>query len=113
LSLKFGLFGIALGTTLANLCTNHWYMVYRGLRRLKFSLREYVKTVFLPCALSFPIVLGCLMGLERLVHDRSALVQTVTAALCSAVLFAIGAWYLVLEPGQRQRVGRKLGLARA
>jgi peptidoglycan biosynthesis protein MviN/MurJ (putative lipid II flippase) len=113
LSLKYGLFGIAMGTTVANLCTNHWYMVYRGLRRLKFSLREYVKTILAPCLLTFPILLGCLIGLEKLVHNDSPLIQTVSAGLCAAILFVVGAWCLVLEPGQRLRVGRKLGFVRA
>ena len=113
LSLKYGLFGIAMGTTLANLCTNHWYMVYRGLRRLKFSLREYVKTILLPSLLTFPVLFGCLFGLEKLVHNASPLWRTVSAGLCAAVLFVIAAWCLVLEPGQRLRVGRKLGFVRA
>ena len=40
LGLRFGLLGIAVSTLAAQLVTNHWFMVFRGMRRLRLSLRE-------------------------------------------------------------------------
>jgi len=43
-----GLFGIALATMLALLLTNHWYMVFRGLKRLQLPFSAYAKEVLVP-----------------------------------------------------------------
>ena len=103
---QFGLLGIAMGTVVALLLTNHWYMVYRGLRRLQISLREYVRTILLPCALVFPLMLGLLWGVRSLCRETAASVQLASVAFTALLLFAGAVWLLVLESGQRARVGR-------
>ncbi len=106
---KFGLVGIAMGTVVALLLTNHWYMVYRGLRRLKISLREYVKTILLPCGLTFPVILGVLWSIHSLCHGKPPIIQIASVSLTALILFGGAVWLLVLEPGQRERVGRSMG----
>jgi O-antigen/teichoic acid export membrane protein len=106
---QFGLLGIAMGTVVGLLLTNHWYMVYRGLRRLKISLREYVKTILLPCGLVFPVMLGGLWGVRSLCHETAPIVQLASVSLTALLMFGGAVWLLVLEPGQRARVGRALG----
>ena len=39
--LKMGLFGVLLGTTLSNLCTNFWYEPYLLYKRMNVSMGEY------------------------------------------------------------------------
>ncbi len=53
-----GLWGVALGTMLAQLLTNNWYASYRGLRRLRMSLWRHVETVLIPVALVFGAALA-------------------------------------------------------
>ncbi len=50
LGVHFGLIGIASSTLLAQLVTNHWYMVYRGLNRLQISFESHLVNVILPVA---------------------------------------------------------------
>jgi O-antigen/teichoic acid export membrane protein len=45
-----GLLGIALGTLLAQICTNNWYCVYRGTQRLQLPLATYAKRILAPLA---------------------------------------------------------------
>ena len=105
-AMRFGIFGIVMGTVVALMLTNHWYMVYRGLRRLKISLREYFKTVILPCTLVFPVLLGILWGVRSLCHGATPVVQLVSVSLAALLLFGGAVWHLVLEPGQRLRLRR-------
>jgi len=44
----WGLLGVAMGTLVAQMVTNNWYAVYRGLRRLKMSIWEHLTGVVLP-----------------------------------------------------------------
>jgi len=111
LATKFGLLGIALGTTIALLLTNHWYMVYRGLGRLRISVREYAREILLPCLLTFPLMLGTLAGFRRLLSQWPAIIQLAAVSSLALALFALAAWRLVLEPSQRLRVGRSFGFA--
>jgi O-antigen/teichoic acid export membrane protein len=108
LATTFGLLGIALGTTLGLLLTNHWYMVYRGLRRLQISIREYVRKILCPCLLTFPLMLLSLAGLRRLLMEKPPLAQVAAVAALGLVLFALAAWRLLLEPSQRLQAMRAI-----
>lgn len=108
---RLGLVGIALGTTVALLATNHWYMVYRGLRRLKLSWRNYARSVCLPCVMAFPALLAILQSVRHLVRESSALVQLIALTAVAGVLFALSVWGLVLGPAHRARVGRMFRIA--
>lgn len=107
---KLGLLGIALGTAVALLLTNHWYMAFRGLRRLRVSLRGYVLRIVVPCLLAFGVVTGVLFAVRAMVHNLSPLFQIFAISFVAIGLFGIAIWTLVLEPGQRTQVARAFGL---
>jgi O-antigen/teichoic acid export membrane protein len=109
LARELGLLGVVLGTVIALAATNHWYMVYRGLRRLKMSLREYAATVLVPCGLLFPVLLGLLFLVRQAVAGLRALPQFGVLLAVVALLFGTACWFLVLEPDHRRRVLRMLG----
>jgi hypothetical protein len=100
-----------LGTAVALALTNHWYMTFRGLRRLRVPLRGYAWRIVLPCLLAFGILAGGLLAVRAMIHNSSALIKTVTISLFALLFFCIALWLLVLEPSQRTRVARFLGFA--
>jgi O-antigen/teichoic acid export membrane protein len=110
LSRWLGLVGIALGTTLALLSTNHWYMVYRGLHRLRLPFREYLLKVILPCGILFPVELFALLGVRRLLEGQPASIQVGGVLFAAALIFAASSWWLVLESSQRERLRQLLRL---
>jgi O-antigen/teichoic acid export membrane protein len=107
---RYGLLGIAAGTLIAQLLTNNWFMVYRGLRRLRMSLREHLKGVLIPVAVVFVLVLACNFALLRLLPTTSPVIQTITAGALTGVLLAVSCWTLVLAKSERARLLSFVGL---
>lgn len=104
LGARFGLIGIASSTLAAQLVTNHWYMVYRGLRRLRIGLRSYLAGVLAPVMGLF-IVVAVAVAAPLSFQVFLAGWQSVIG--CSAIAGAILAgycWFFVLESGHRVRV---------
>lgn len=60
LIVPLGLWGVALGTCIAQLLTSNWYVVYRGLARLELPLSSLLRQVVLPCLTVFALTTaGC------------------------------------------------------
>jgi O-antigen/teichoic acid export membrane protein len=108
---SFGLLGIAAGTLLAQLLTNHWYMVYRGLRRLGISLREHFARVLLPCATVFVAALISNGVLLQFARQQSPVVQVIESGAITALLFVGACWWLVLARSERTRLLGFIGLS--
>jgi O-antigen/teichoic acid export membrane protein len=113
LGARYGLIGIASSTLVAQLATNHWYMVYRGLKRLGISLESHLVEVLLPVTGLFIVVA---------VAVRLLLTEDVFPTEWSAVLggactagFLLTAffWFFVLEPGHRVRLFALWQMARS
>jgi O-antigen/teichoic acid export membrane protein len=113
LGARFGLLGIAASTLLAQLVTTHWYMVYRGLRRLRIGLRSYVAGVLAPVVVLFLLVMlavGAPISLGVFATEWHA----VLGGVCLAGLLLAGFyWCLVLEPNHRERLFARVHLARS
>ena len=103
LGYRFGLIGIAASTLIAQLATNHWYMVYRGLKRLRLSFESHLLNVLLPVAGLFVVVMisvSLLMAGNFFASEW----QSVLGGSVVAGLFLVAfTWLFVLEPGQRHR----------
>ncbi len=101
----WGLFGVALGTLVALLLTNHWFVPFHGLRKLGFRRRELITKVLFPCLLwiGLPVILvsACLHETIRQPNPLSTIL--VGISLISGILIP-ASWYLVLESGQRRRL---------
>jgi O-antigen/teichoic acid export membrane protein len=104
LGIRFGLLGIALGTLFAELATNHWFMVYRGLRRLRMSLRQHIKKVLLPVFFLFAVTTCVVRLLIYFLSDSPALLIVGAGIALAGILLLISMWLLVLESGHRSRL---------
>ena len=104
LGLRFGLLGIAASTLLAELATNHWYMVYRGLNRLQIRLRDHFVKVLLPVAGLFIVVAAAVSLPVRFNIFSSEWGVVLTSGGIAGVIVAGFMWLFVLEDNQRQRV---------
>ncbi|HEV3271715.1 MAG TPA: lipopolysaccharide biosynthesis protein [Candidatus Methylacidiphilales bacterium] len=112
LGVRFGLLGIASSTLIAELATNHWYMVYRGLKRLRIGFESHVMNVLLPVAGLFVAVMVAvwLPISENLFPTEGAAV--LGSGAISGVLLAAFMWFFVLERGHRTRLYAWCQLAR-
>jgi O-antigen/teichoic acid export membrane protein len=112
LGVRYGLPGIACSTLVAQLATNHWYMVYRGLRRLRLSFRSHLVDVLLPVAALF-ILVAFAVGLPISFNLFATEWQAVIGSTCIAgSILAIFLWCFVLDPHHRERIFARWQLAR-
>jgi len=102
LGARFGLIGIALGTLAAQLATNHWFMCYRGLRRLRMSLRSHLQNVVCPISVLFVLTLGTIHIVARIMSARPDWLIVSVAVLISGCLLSSSIWLLVLDRSQRR-----------
>lgn len=109
---RFGLLGIAASTLAAQLATNHWYMVYRGLKRLRISFESHVMNVILPVAGLFVAVMIAvrLLVMQNLFATEWAAV--LAGGALSGIILAVFIWFFVLEPSHRHRFSVWRQLAR-
>ncbi len=103
---RFGLLGLAAANALALLATNHWYMVRRGLNRLRIPVRSYFAQVVAPCAVFFVLSFGSLWMASQALTHVGDLWRVVAIAALAGGLLAMAIWSVVLEPAQRLRVLR-------
>ena len=61
---RLGIWGVALGTILAQLLTNCWFTPWYALRQLSIASPVYMKRVLLPAWVSilFALFIGCLLN---------------------------------------------------
>jgi O-antigen/teichoic acid export membrane protein len=106
LGLRYGLIGIAASTLLAQLATNHWYMVYRGLKRLGISLEHHFVSVLLPVVSLFVLVTVAVwlpISNDLFSNEWEAVLGSSAIA---GVLLAVFMWTFVLDRGHRERLVR-------
>jgi O-antigen/teichoic acid export membrane protein len=104
-----GLFGLALATMIALLSTNHWYMVWRGIRRLRIPLSEYFKEVVLP-VLGWSIsALILAFGVAILLKSASDLLKLAGAVSMVGTVFVLALYRVVMSKQERTTVRTRLG----
>jgi O-antigen/teichoic acid export membrane protein len=102
-----GLFGVALGTMLAQLLTNNWYAVYRPLVRLKLSFKNYFRRV-----ISLWFVLFFLNLLTGIVYEtilyrfkfHSALLEVFGNLSFSFIVLGLALWNYVLSFSEKNKI---------
>jgi O-antigen/teichoic acid export membrane protein len=100
-----GLFGVALSLLIAQLLTNHWYLVYRPMVRLRISGRDYLRRVILLWLLTLGSTLAAGYFLvERLRTAGVARIWLVLIGLgISGAVLGAALWWNVLDARHRQR----------
>jgi O-antigen/teichoic acid export membrane protein len=101
---RLDLLGIATGTLLAQLVTNNWYTVYRGLRRLRMSVSEHLRRTVAPALIVFAVAIACNTTVLELVSASPKILQVFSVCCMTAAVFMVGCWTLVLSPPERVRV---------
>ena len=104
LGIRYGLIGIAASTLIAQLATNHWYMVYRGLKRLGISLESHVVNVLLPVGGLFLVVMTAVSLLLAGKLFATEWQAVLGGSFIAGLLLAAFIWFFVLEPGHRLRL---------
>jgi O-antigen/teichoic acid export membrane protein len=99
---RFGLVGIALGTLLSQVFTNHWFMCYRGLRRLRLSLIGHIRTIVAPAALLFGLTFAIVRATSVLLSGAPGIFAVGFSIAVSGLILVTTLWYFVLEHPQRQ-----------
>jgi O-antigen/teichoic acid export membrane protein len=112
LGAQFGLIGIASSTLIAQLATNHWYMVYRGLKRLRISLESHFVNVLLPVAGLFATVAAAVWFIISGNLFPTELAQVLAGGAVAGLILASFMWFFVLDSGHRVRLFAWCQLAR-
>jgi O-antigen/teichoic acid export membrane protein len=102
LGARYGLFGIALATLLAQGATSHWFMCYRGLRRLHLSVSAHVREVVAPVGLLLIVTLVMVRCVASFMGGKPDWLVVIAAVLATGVLLCGSIWLLVLDSSQRQ-----------
>jgi O-antigen/teichoic acid export membrane protein len=103
-----GLLGLALATMIALLTTNHWYMVWRGIRRLRIPLSEYFREVVWPVLIwsSAALVLAALLAV--VLRPASDMVKLAGAVSVVGTVFVLALFRLVMSQHERTIIRVKL-----
>jgi O-antigen/teichoic acid export membrane protein len=104
LGIKFGVFGVALGTLLAQVFTNHWFMLVRGLARLHVELVDHARQVLAPAGVLFVTTAAAVWAAKALFIDSPAGVTVAAGMAAAGIGLAAGVWLNVLDESERTRL---------
>jgi O-antigen/teichoic acid export membrane protein len=102
-----GLLGLAVATMVALLLTNHWFMVWRGLRRLQLPFREYTREVIAPALLWAGGALALAVVCARVLEPATDLMKLVAAVIPVGLVFLLALFRLVMTTQERASVRQK------
>lgn len=104
---NYGLVGIALGTMIAQILTNNWYVVYASIRRLKIPFKQYLGWATL-LVLICTTTMATSFLIKSVAQARlSELNYVLLQIAVNAVLFVLIVCFLVLSKDERRAVARR------
>ena len=101
-----GLWGVALGTLIAQSLTSNWYVVFKSLERLKISYSQYFFNTFMPAFITFILSISITYIVKLTVYsfiDNSFLLLILSAISCSFI-FGLALWLWFLEDSQKDKL---------
>lgn len=116
LARHLGVVGVALGTLLAQIVTNNWYVPFYVLRHLRIPWREHVAGVAAPVLLLLFTTLCAGAGIRMLTRQSSDVTALTAGCLTIFIAGGIVIYTVVLRPTDRAFLLDKLrlfGLAKA
>jgi O-antigen/teichoic acid export membrane protein len=110
LAARFGLTGIALGTLIALALTNHWFMTFRGLRRLRMSIWQHGLQVLVPVTVVFVTTCVSVWLVKHALHDAPPWGVVLAGGTVAALILAVSLWVLTFDKSERARALTYLNL---
>jgi len=110
LAARFGLTGIALGTLIALALTNHWFMTYRGLRRLRMSIWQHGLQVLVPVTVVFVVTCVSIWLVKQALHEAPLWAAVLAGGTVAGLILAGSLWVLTLDKSERARALTYLNL---
>lgn len=110
LAKHIGVVGVALGTLLAQLVTNNWYVPFYVLRHLRISWREHVTGVAAPVLFLLLTTLCVGAGMRAVTRQLSDVIALAVGCLFICVAGAVIIYTVVLRPTDRALLLARLRL---
>jgi O-antigen/teichoic acid export membrane protein len=107
LSSYFGLWGVALGTMIAQLLTNNWYAPFISFKVLAISFKEYARTIYAPLALLLAVILLVNIVMRQLFDRLPDFGAVFAASVVSAIISAVITYSLVISSSERDAIMKK------
>jgi len=101
---RFGLIGLACSSVVAQTLTTHWFVIYRGFRRLQFGFARYLTSILAPCIVVFAAAYGLTYFAAKAGDPSSRWVRVGSSAITAGLVLLVALWLLVLNANQRGRV---------
>lgn len=108
LARQYGLIGVALGTVIALLLTNHWYVPWRGMRSIRYSRWLLIGRTVVPCAVWFAALAVVLKLCQVEMAAFGSLFKLTTTITITAIAFLAALPWLVLDSAQRNQLWGRL-----
>lgn len=100
----FGLLGVALGTLLAQLLTNNWFVSLVSLRHFHIDISAYLRTIVIPLLVVFALLIIVNHGISLLLGDFGGVFGFVTACVVSFSLGAFLTGGIMLNRDERNEI---------
>jgi hypothetical protein len=112
LASTYGLWGVALGTLLAQLLTNNWYAPYATLKIFKIAFPFYLRTIALPLLLMVLSMVAMNFGLRQIMGGMTPLTGTVLSFFVSSSAGMAITYLFLLMDDEKHLVVRMLSFWR-
>jgi O-antigen/teichoic acid export membrane protein len=86
LARRYGLIGVVLGTMIAQVATNNWYVPWYTMRLFKIKLSELVRSVFTPITCLTAVMLTTGVAVRFSTSLLPSLLSSVVGAACTALV---------------------------
>lgn len=104
LATQLGLWGVALGTLIAQLLTNNWYAPYVTLKHFGLPFVIHLKTTILPTALLLLILLVTNVALKEMLKGMDEVIMLLCALSASTIVAACVLFLFVLTKYERSTI---------
>jgi len=107
-----GLLGVALGTLLAQILTNNWFVSMVSLRHFKIDVSAYLTKIIIPLCVVFILMLTINHGISRIIENFNGVFGFVTACAISFPFGALLVGSLILNRSEREEIVSFIGRRR-
>jgi O-antigen/teichoic acid export membrane protein len=108
LARRYGLVGVVLGTLLAQILTNHWYVPWYAMHQFAIRPRDHMRNVIMPLAGLIVLVAGTGIWLRILTQPFQIFYGIATGAIGTTVVGVLCFGILILNSDERKSLKTRL-----